>query len=190
MCDTPKTLMAAIRYFANPEVCDEYMRKIKWPDGKVTCPNCGSERIGEIKTRRLLRCKDCRRQISAKVGTIFEASPLGLDKWFVAVWSVANGKNGISSHELSRAIGVTQKSAWFMLHRVRLAMEAADEGGPFDGPAEADTTYIGGKAENMHKARRAKVIKGRGPVGKTAVHLPRSLRHRRCRVYGIGIKTT
>lgn len=170
MCDTPKTLMDAIRYFADPEVCDEYMRKIKWPDGKVVCPHCGSDRIGEIKTRRLMRCKDCRRQISAKVGTIFESSPLGLDKWFVAVWSVANCKNGISSHELGRAIGVTQKSAWFMLHRVRLAMEAADEAGPFDGPAEADTTYVGGKAENMHKAKRAKVIKGRGTVGKTAVH--------------------
>ena len=170
MCDTPKTLMEAVRYFACPDVCDEYMRKIKWPDGKVTCPHCGSDRIGEIKTLRLQRCKDCRKKIYAKQGTIFEASPLGLDKWFVAVWCVANCKNGISSHELARAIGVTQKSAWFMLHRIRLAMEAVDDGGPFDGPVEADTTYVGGKAENMHKDRRAKVIKGRGASGKTAVH--------------------
>jgi len=167
MCDQitpdemPRTLMQAVRYFADPEVCDRYMRSIKWPDGKIACPACGSDRIGEVKTRRLIRCKDCRKQISAKVGTIFEDSPLGLDKWFVAVWCVANCKNGISSHELARALGIRQPSAWFMLHRVREALAEAD-GDKFDGPAEADTTYIGGAAKNMHAKRRAAKIKGRG----------------------------
>ena len=129
------------------------------------CPECGSENIGEIKTRRLLRCRDCRRQLYTKRGTTFEDSPLGLDKWLVAVWCIANCKNGISSHELGRALGITQKSAWFLLHRVRKAMEIGG-GDKFDGPTEADTTYVGGRADNMHKARREKVIKGRGSVGK------------------------
>ena len=165
----PETLLAAVRYFADLEICNAYMRRIKWPGGRIACPHCGSDRIGEIKSRHLLRCKECRRQFSHKVGTIFEDSPLGLDKWFVAVWVIANCRNGISSHELSRAIGVTQKSAWFMLHRIRTAMEC-ESFDKFDGPAEADTSYIGGKAENMHKGRREKVIQGRGAVGKTAVH--------------------
>lgn len=145
------------------------MRRLRWPGGKPTCPECQSTNVGEIKTRRLLRCRDCRRQIYTKRGTIFEDSPLGLDKWFVAVWAIANCKNGISSHELARAIGVQQKSAWFMLHRIRVAMEI-DEPEKMDGPTEADTTYVGGRAENMHAKRREKVIKGRGSVGKTPVH--------------------
>ena len=120
---TPETLLEAVRYFADLSVCHDYMRRIKWPDGVITCPECGSERIGKITTRQMLRCKDCRKQFSYKVGTIFEDSPLGLDKWFVAVWVIANCKNGISSHELGRALGVTQKTAWFMLHRIREAMK-------------------------------------------------------------------
>lgn len=165
----PETLLSAVRYFSDLGVCDQYMRKIKWPGGKIACPHCGSEQIGEIPARRKLQCKGCRKQFSYKVGTIFEDSPLGLDKWFVAVWCIANARNGISSHELGRALGVTQKTAWFMLHRIREAMgcKSFDK---FDGPAEADTSYIGGKAENMHKRRREKVIQGRGTVGKTAVH--------------------
>jgi len=165
----PQILLSAVRYFADLDVCNAYMRKIKWPKGKVTCPHCKSDRIGEVATRHLLRCKDCRKQFSAKVGTIFEDSPLGLDKWFVAVWAIANCRNGISSHELGRALGVTQKTAWFMLHRIRLAMQSKSFD-QFDGPAEADTTYVGGLAENMHKRRREKVIDGRGAVGKTPVH--------------------
>lgn len=169
--DCPKSLLEAVRYFSDLEVCNAYMRKIKWPNGTITCPNCGAkgQRIGEIATRHMLRCKDCRKQFSHKVGTIFEDSPLGLDKWFVAVWCIANCKNGISSHELSRALGVTQKTAWFMLHRIRKAMEV---GGidKFDGPAEADATYVGGKAKNMHKKRREIMIQGRGAVGKSIVH--------------------
>ncbi len=169
MIDHPETLLQAVRYFADMEICNDYMRRIKWPRGRIVCPHCGGERIGEITSRHLLRCKDCRKQFSHKLGTIFEDSPLGLDKWFVAVWAIANCRNGISSHELARAIGVTQKSAWFMLHRIRMAMECRSFG-KFDGPAEADTSYVGGRAENMHKRRRERVIQGRGAVGKTAVH--------------------
>jgi transposase-like protein len=169
--DTPKTLIDAVRYFAHRDVCEAYMRKIRWPNGTIVCPECGAkgQRIGEIATRHMLRCKDCRKQFSHKVGTIFEDSPLGLDKWFVAVWAIANCKNGISSHELARALGVTQKTAWFMLHRIRKAMEV---GGldKFDGPAEADATYVGGKAKNMHKKRREQAIVGRGAVGKAIIH--------------------
>ncbi len=145
------------------------MREIRWAGNPPVCVHCGGMRIGEIKTRNLMRCKDCRKQFSSKVGTIFEDSPLGLDKWFVAVWAIANCKNGISSHELGRTIGVTQKTAWFMLHRIRVAMECASSN-KFNGTTELDTTYVGGKAANMHDSRRAKQIKGRGAVGKTAVH--------------------
>lgn len=152
MFDAPKTLMDAVRYFADPEVCNAYMRSIKWPDGKAVCPHCACDRIGDIATRAKMQCKECRKQFSYKVGTIFEDSPLGLDKWVVAVWSVANCKNGISSHELARALGVTQKTAWFMSHRIRKAMEVGGyDGDKFGGPAEADTAYVGGKAKNMHK---------------------------------------
>ena len=108
--ETPKTLLQAVRYFTDLDVCEDYMREIRWAGNPPVCPHCGGRRIGEIKTRRLLRCKDCRKQFSSKVGTIFEDSPLGLDKWFVAVWVIANCKNGISSHELGRAIGVTQRT--------------------------------------------------------------------------------
>ncbi len=155
---TPQTLLDAVRYFADLDVCHRYMTRIKWPDGKITCPACGSDRIGEIATRKMLRCKDCRKQFSYKVGTIFEDSPLGLDKWFVAVWSVANCKNGISSCELGRAIGVSQKSAWFILHRIREAMKT----GTFrklGGTVEVDETFVGGKAENMHRSRREKGVR-------------------------------
>lgn len=167
--DTPETLLEAVRHYSDADNCEQAMRRARWPGGPPVCPECGSKNIGEIKTLRLLRCRDCRRKIYTKRGTIFEDSPLGLDKWLVAVWTIANCKNGVSSWELSRALGVTQKTAWFMLHRIRVAMEV-DEGGKFSGPTEADTTYVGGRAENMHKAKREKVIKGRGSVGKTPVH--------------------
>lgn len=167
--DAPKTLLQAVRFFGDLDNCEAMMRRARWLGGVPVCPACRSKNIGEIKTRRLLRCRDCRKQIYTKQGSIFEDSPLGLDKWLVAVWAIANCKNGISSHELARALGVQQKTAWFMLHRIRTAMEI-DDGVKFDGPAEADTTYVGGRAANMHKARREKIIKGRGAVGKAAVH--------------------
>jgi transposase-like protein len=167
--ETPKTLLQAARYFADLTVCEKYMRDIRWAGAPPACPHCGGMRIGEVKTRNLMRCRDCRKQFSSKVGTIFEDSPLGLDKWFVAVWAIANCKNGISSHELGRAIGVTQRTAWFMLHRIRKAMECRSPD-KFGGVTEADTTYVGGLSANMHEAKRVKAIHGRGAVGKTPVH--------------------
>jgi transposase-like protein len=165
----PKTLIEAVRHFADEQTCFEYLVALKWPDGKITCPKCECDRIGKITSRRMLQCKGCRKQFSAKVGTIFEDSPLPLSSWFVAVWSIANAKNGISSCELGRALGVTQKSAWFMLHRVRLAMKTRTFR-KLSGTVESDETFIGGKSENMHAAKREKRIKGRGAVGKAIVH--------------------
>lgn len=156
----PQTLMEAVRYFSDADRTLATMVSLRWPNG-VFCPTCGRTDVRFIATRKLWECKEKhpRKQFSAKVGTIFEDSPLPLDKWFVAVWSIANCKNGISSYELGRAIGVTQKSAWHMLHRIRLAMEV---GGfdKFTGPSEADETYIGPVAGNMHKHRRDAARRG------------------------------
>jgi transposase-like protein len=169
--NTPKTLLEAVRYYTDLDVCHAYMVAVKWPDGKIACPKCGGNAVGEIKSRRMFQCrnKDCKKQFSAKIGTIFEDSPLGLDKWFVAVWCIANAKNGISSWELHRALGVTQKTAWFMLHRVRLAMQTKSFV-KMDGMVESDETFIGGKAKFMHASKRSERIQGRGTVGKTIVH--------------------
>jgi transposase-like protein len=163
----PETLIEAIRYFTDIDVCTEFVAAMRWPEGPV-CERCGGMEHSYLATRRVWKCKGCKRQFSVKVGTIFEDSPLGLDKWLPAVWLIANSKNGISSHELGRALGVTQKSAWFMLHRIRLAMQA---GGfdKIDGIAEIDETFIGGKARNMHKAERARKITGTGGSGKAIV---------------------
>src|SRR5438105_1130072 len=165
---TPQTLIEAVRYFADPAVCHGYMLKVKWPRGRVVCPKCGGENIGVIASRRMLQCKakECRKQFSAKVGTIFEDSPLPLSSWFVAVWSIANAKNGVSSCELARALGVTQKSAWFMLHRIRLAMQDGSLVS-IGGQVEADETFIGGKARFMHKSKKGN--KRGGPWSKTPV---------------------
>ncbi len=165
----PRTLIEAIRYFADPDVALKFMVELRWPDG-VSCPTCGRTDVRFIATRRLWECKDKhpRRQFSVKVGTIFEDSPLGLDKWLPAIWMIANCKNGVSSHEMGRSLGVTQKTAWFMLHRIRLAMQT----GTFQklsGEVEADETFIGGKFKNMHHARRQQKAAGRGMVGKTVV---------------------
>lgn len=167
--ETPTTLLEAVRYFSDLNVCHEYMLAIKWPDGKITCPRCGSENVGNVASRRIIQCRECRKQSSAKVGTIFEDSKLQLDKWFVAVWAIANCKNGISSCELARALGVTQKSAWFMLHRIRLAMQTPTFR-KLANVVESDETFVGGKAANMHKHIREKKIRGRGASGKAIVH--------------------
>lgn len=159
--------MQAIRYFSDPDVCTEFVAALRWPDGPA-CPRCGSMAYSYLSTRRVWKCKDCAKQYSVKVGTIFEDSPLGLDKWLCAVWLIANSKNGISSHELGRSIGITQKSAWFLLHRIRLAMQT----GSFekiDGIAEVDETFIGGLARNMHADVRKAKIHGRGGNDKTIV---------------------
>ncbi len=126
------------------------------------CPSCGSTEYSYLKTRRVWKCKqkECRKQYSVKLGTIFSDSPLGLDKWLPAVWLVANSKNGISSHELGRALGVTQKSAWFMVHRIRLAMQTGSFD-KLDGEVEVDETFVGGLAKNMHPDVRARKITGR-----------------------------
>jgi len=167
----PTTLIEAVRHFSDLPMCFEYMLTLKWPDGKICCPKCGERNIGRIVTRSMLQCrnKDCRKQFSTKVGTIFEDSPLPLSFWFVAIWCVANDKNGISSCELARAIGITQKSAWFMLHRIRLAMQTKTFR-KLSGLVESDETFVGGKADNMHIAKRQRRIIGRGAVGKAIVH--------------------
>jgi transposase-like protein len=165
----PTTLQEAIKYFADPAICLDFATKLRWPAG-VKCPYCECPKVGFITTRQKFKCKnsECRKQFSVKVGTIMEDSPLGLDKWFIAMWMIANCKNGISSYEVHRALGITQKSAWFLIHRIRLAMQA-ESLEKIDGQAEVDETFIGGKARNMHKSRRAKKIQGRGSSGKAIV---------------------
>src|SRR4051812_26991096 len=163
----PTTLIEAIRYFSDLDICTDYVAKLRWPNGPV-CPKCGGVEYSYLSTRRLWKCRDCKKQYSVKLGTIFEDSPLGLDKWLPAVWLAANSKNGISSHELAKALGTTQKSAWFMLHRIRLAMQT----GSFDklgGEVEVDETFIGGRAGNMHPAERKRKITGTGGSNKTIV---------------------
>lgn len=160
---SPKTLMEAVKFFSDPATCNEWLVRIKWPDGVVYCPDCAKPNAGFIKSRNKFQCreKDCRRQFSAKIGTVFEDSALGLDKWFVAVWCITNAKNGISSCELARAIGVTQKSAWHMLHRIRYAMKS----GTFHkmgGTVEADEGMIGGKVENYSKGKK-KALRAKHP---------------------------
>lgn len=164
----PKTLQQAIIFYADPDNCLNHLVSQRWPDG-VTCPTCGSKDVRFISTRRIWECKSkhAKKQFSVKVGTIFEDSPIGLDKWLTAAWMVANCKNGVSSYEIHRALRVTQKTAWFMLHRIRLAMQD-DDAGKLGGHVEVDETFIGGKARFMHKSKRAKVIK-RGPSGKAIV---------------------
>src|SRR5436190_14279235 len=158
---TPKTLQEAVVYFSNPDNCLNYLAYYRWPKG-VVCPNCGSRDVSFVASRRYWQCKTrhFRAQFSIKVGTVFEDSPLGLDKWLPAMWLIANCKNGISSWEVHRALGVTQKTAWFMLHRIRLAMQ--ESGGKLSGEIEVDETFIGGKARNMHAAKRKERITGTG----------------------------
>ncbi len=163
----PTSLVGAIRYFSDLDVCTDFVANLRWPNGPV-CPRCGSAEYSYLTTRRLWKCKGCKKQYSVKLGTIFEDSPLGLDKWLPAVWLIANSKNGISSHELARALGVTQKSAWFMLHRIRLAMQT----GSFmklSGEVEVDESYIGGKSRNMHRSDPRRSVGGRSAKNKVPV---------------------
>jgi transposase-like protein len=169
--DAPKTLQQAIVYFSDPDRCFQYALKLRWQDGVVACPRCGSERHAFIKTRRIWECYGCKKQFSLKVGTIFEDSALGLDKWMMAMWMIAACKNGVSSYEIHRAIGVTQKSAWFMLHRIRKAMQDGSmmKLGGGGGEVEADESFIGGKSRNMHKHIRARKITKTGGADKAMV---------------------
>ena len=167
----PKTLLEAVRYFSDLDVALAALVSLRWPDG-VRCPHCQSDMVTFYASRRIWQCENCRKQFSAKVGTIFEDSPLGLDKWLPAVWMIANDKNGISSYELHRALGVTQKTAWFMLHRIRLAMQTPTFG-KMGGDVEVDETYIGGASRFMHKSKRERFSAGlysrHASLGKVAI---------------------
>jgi transposase-like protein len=165
------TLRDAIIYFAEYDHCHEFMVNLRWPDAKVKCPVCGSEKVCYLAKNRVWKCYAThpKPRFTLKTGTIFEDSPLGLEKWLPAVWMLLNCKNGISSWELSRALGVTQKTAWFMLHRIRLAMQDDLSGGSLGGEVEVDETFIGGKARNMHLSRKRRVQKEHGQKGGKAV---------------------
>jgi len=158
----------AVRYFSDPQACLEFLVALRWPRG-VKCPQCGSKKVTFLENAKLWKCRNVhpKQKFSVKVGTIFEDSPIGLDKWFPAMWLAANCKNGISSYELHRCIGVTQKTAWFMLQRIRLAMQEGITA-KMKGRVEADETFIGGKARHMHKD---KLSKFRGHRGRTGGHI-------------------
>jgi transposase-like protein len=172
MASEPKTLQEALIYFADPKHCREYLVARRWPNG-VTCPRCGSDKVAFLEKYNRWQCNSkthANRQFTAKTGTIFEDSPLGLDKWLAAMWLLVNCKNGISSYEVSRDLGVSQKSAWHMMHRIRLSMQDDLTGGKLGGEVEIDETFIGGKARFMHKSdRRRKNLKGGGSAGKAIV---------------------
>ena len=166
----PKTLQEAIIYFAEFENCRRFMTDLRWPDGKVACPRCGSTHVVYLEKARVWKCygKHESPKFSLKTCTVFEDSPLGLNKWLPVMWLLVNSKNGVSSWEIHRAMGVTQKTAWFMLQRGRLAMQG-DTKGKLSGEVEVDETFIGGKARNMHAGKRKEKIQGRGATGKTVV---------------------
>jgi len=151
----PQTLTEAIGYFSDADRSHEFVKAIHWPDGRVKCTHCGSEAVTYMKSCRRWNCRGCKRQFSVKNGTIFEESPLGFDKWLPAFWMIVNAKNGISSCEIARALGVTQKTAWFMLHRIRYAIQDGSSC-KFAGNVEVDETFIGGKSRNMNSAQRRK----------------------------------
>jgi transposase-like protein len=157
---SPKTLQEAILYYSDEQNCIDALAAMRWPDGKPICPACEQRDHWWLKAQERWKCKECWKQFSVKINTIFEDSRLPLTKWMLALWMITNCKNGVSSWELHRAIGVTQKSAWFMLHRLRLGMQEKDGGGKLGGPGvkvEVDESFIGGKARNMHKSRRARI---------------------------------
>jgi transposase-like protein len=177
MQDFPTNLLDATRYFSDEQKCIDVVTFLRWPDGNSVCPKCGTVE-GERKhywldTQKRWKCYSCRKQFSVKVDTIFEDSPVPLDKWMMALWMLCNCKNGVSSYEISRDLGVTQKSAWFMLHRLRAALAGGsvmkmggEDGG---GPIEIDETFIGGKVKNMHKSKRPKKSGMQGGAGKAIV---------------------
>jgi len=169
--DKPKTLQQAIRYFSDEQVCVDTVAAIRWPDGPV-CHWCGlQDKHYYLAAQRRWKCKGCKKQFSVKVGTIFEDSPISLDKWLTALWMLVNCKNGISSYEVGRDLGITQKSAWFVLHRLRLALQHGSlvKLGGKGHEVEVDETFIGGAARFMTAKRRRRLITGSGPSGKTPV---------------------
>src|SRR5438132_680306 len=174
----PTTLIEAVKYFDDEAVCRDFLASLRWPDG-VLCAFCQSDKVGRIerKTDRrgnplpngprvLWRCKECRKEFSVTKGTIFEDSPIPLSKWMPAIWLLTAGKKSRSSHQLAKDLGVTQRTAWFMAHRIRLAMATDSYDGPLSGEVEADETYIGGKDRNKHREYRGMgAAFTRGPWG-------------------------
>lgn len=169
--ESPSTLQQAIIHFNDMDNCIKFMIELRWADGKVKCPRCGSGKVTYLQNAKLFKCygKHEKAKFSLKVGTIFEDSPLGLDKWFAALWLVVNCKNGVSSYEIGRDLGVSQKSAWHMAHRIRFALHSGSFDMPLSGEVEVDETFIGGKARNMRAIKRAQRITGTGGKDKTAV---------------------
>lgn len=190
--DTPKTLLEAVQWFSEFENCRKFMVAVRWQDGVVRCPHCGSDKVIYLAKARVYKCAvaHSKQKFSLKVGTVFEDSPIALEKWLPAVWMMISCKNGVSSYEIHRALGVTQKSAWFMLHRIRTAMKTGGFGMTFKlggedgGPVEVDETFIGGKLKNMHHEQKVRYEKRGGWHGKTVVVglLDRELRQVRARV--------
>ncbi len=166
--EKPNTLQEAIIYYADEDKALEFVAKLRWPDG-VVCPRCESREVWFLKTRRVWKCSGCKKQFSVKVGTVMEDSPIPLGKWLAAIWLVTNCKNGISSCEMARDLHVTQKTAWFLNHRVRLMMHAGSFDKKLCGEVEVDESFIGGKARNMHVRQRERRITGTGGKDKTAV---------------------
>ena len=166
--NSPKTLIEAIKYFSDEQTCIDTVAKMKWHDG-VKCPDCNKPEPYWIKTQKRWKCRNCRRQFSVKVDTIFEDSPLSLTKWLPAMWLITSCKNGVSSWELHRALGVTQKTAWFMLHRLRLSLKMLDRGtklGSNDGGiVEVDESFVGGKIKNMHRKRANSLQRRKAELG-------------------------
>jgi transposase-like protein len=159
--ETLGTLQQVIIHFSNPENCNAFMIAARWVDGKARCPQCESDNVIYLEKARLFKCRTAhpKQKFSLKVGTIFEDSPLGLDKWLTAIWLIANAKDGISSYVVHRELGITQKTAWFVLHRIRLAMQNGSIG-KLNGHLKADETFNGGNARNMHRSERARKIHG------------------------------
>ena len=169
--EAPKTLLEAIQLFSEYENCRKFVILVRWADGIVRCPQCQSDKVTYLANAKVYKCRTVhmKQKFSLKTGTVLEDSAIGLDKWLPAFWLLSNSKNSISSYELSRSLGVTQKSAWFMIQRIRLAMQDRFDGGKLKGQVEVDEMFIGGKARNMHIAKRKKTITGRGATGKTVV---------------------
>ena len=168
--EQPKTLQQAIRHFADEQTCIDTVASLRWPNGPE-CPACGHKEHYYLKTQKRWKCKECYKQFTVKLGTIFEDSPIKLDKWLCALWMLVNCRNGVSSYELSRTLGITQKSAWFVLHRLRFALQSGSLsklGGP-DTEVEVDETFVGGKMKNMHNSKRKRINRAMGSTaGSTA----------------------
>lgn len=169
--ELPESLLEAVAYFSDEDRAHEFFVNMRWPDG-VRCAHCGSENVGKLVksgNRRVWNCKACRKQFTAKIGTVFAESPLPLSKWLPALWLVVNAKNGVSSCELARALKITQKSAWFLGHRIRQAIQRGGGIVNADGVFEVDESFIGGLSRNMHADKRKEKIKGTGAAGKSVV---------------------